>query len=261
MFGTFWENIAAVGKTPDSDQELACRFMDWLDRLGSLVLNGDTFAQVGASRRRAYRAAYDLVLRERAHMRTDSDGRVVVMSNREFDRLLRQRAAVARGTEVLRRKAESGRTTHLPGEAPSEWGVEQVALSSMDLDAQSPDIAAAEPVVAVSVETVSFESAPEIIAPAMAETAGTENPAPAMEDAGVPALPELPELPVASVTLAEYDWFDLEVASPSEEGERDSDPDSLSLDTKLPGGRQSLPDRKREPWVAFEGVLPEWEKE
>ncbi len=234
MLGSLWENSPLGGGSADADRELARILMDRLDRLGSFILDDETVAGVGAGRRQTCRAVYELVLRERAHVRADSEGRVVVMSNREFNRFLRQRAAISFGTRIhCRAEAPAGEAAEpLPGQAPADWGVETVELSDMNIGSAAES---------------ARESGPAAELPQPVSAA----------DADTVALPELP------VSTEEYGWFEIDVAPP-EAGERAADSEPFALgepEQNLPSVRQSLPERKREPWVVFEDAVTELAEE
>lgn len=138
---------------------LAARLLADLESRGSLVLDKEGLEGLRISKKQAFQIVYDLVIREKAQMRADNGGRVVVMSNREF-------------ADFMKRRAEA---EALPGRLPEDVTI-QVALGNEEFDA--------------------FEITPAASA----------------------AAPET---------------------------------------VKVTSGRQTLPDRKREPWIAFEDITLE----
>lgn len=160
MLKRILNRISGTKRREQGRKGLAARLLADLESRGSLVLDKEGLEGLGISKKQAFQVVYDLVIREKAQMRADNGGRVVVMSNREFADFMRRRA-----------EAES-----LPGHLPEDVTV-QVKLGNEEFDA--------------------FEVAPAA-------------------SASVPA--EMPE------------------------------PVNVAI------GRQSLPERKREPWIAFEDI-------
>lgn len=83
--------------------DLGTRILAYIERRGSIVLDPDMLEELGATLHHATMVAYHLVMTERAHLMDDADGRIVVMSNREFTSMMAIRASGTRETEIRRR--------------------------------------------------------------------------------------------------------------------------------------------------------------
>lgn len=68
------------------------RLLICVEQLGSIILDRQSLEQLGLKRRVAVRLVCHLLFKERIHMTTDSLGRIVLMSNIEYERYTRNRA-------------------------------------------------------------------------------------------------------------------------------------------------------------------------
>jgi hypothetical protein len=74
-----------------------------LERENSLVADDKLIARMGVSRRVFFQVVYSLVIQERMHMMTDSEGDIVLMTNNEYHRFMLRRSGM-RETEIRRRQ-------------------------------------------------------------------------------------------------------------------------------------------------------------
>lgn len=70
----------------------AAKLLDYLEEHASLTLDKEGLAAIGMNRKQAFQTVYDLVLHDSIQMRAEPDGRVVAMSNAEYNRQMEVRA-------------------------------------------------------------------------------------------------------------------------------------------------------------------------
>lgn len=194
MFKRLWAKVSLRLRRARSRRRQAERLLICVEQLGTMRLDKAILRELGLGRKRAIRIVCHLLLRERIHMTTDACGRMILMSNPEFERITRRQADGAPETEPL-----------LPGPVPA---------------------------MIVS-EVESIEEAPpcrEVLCLPTSETPLPVAPPLEVAAAGTNALPE---------RIVTREWFP-PMAVPAVIG--------LVETAKLPPERQSLPERRREPW-------------
>ncbi len=204
-------NVKALRELRNS--EPARRLLARLDKDGSLTLDQSTLREIGADHQLAIRTICVLAMAERLHVRANMEGRIVVMSNCEFSRLVHQRAEITAGSERLAKREAA---------APTE-----------EIEAR--------PVPEAVEATATMEELTEPAAALASDSAAVSAPAPGEEETVVLAPPS------SDYAGDGLDWFTLEVAQ-AVSGAADKDGSAK----KLPSVRQSLPDRPREPWMALD---------
>lgn len=165
-----------AGRKEEARRDLAELLWVCVEAQGALVLDEGFFGRMRIGRASALTAVCDLLLAERIHLRSDSEGRMVAMSNFEFMRFILDRAENAMRAKRSPAAAGGGVCETAPGATEHGAGTE----------------------VSTARETI-------------ARVVGSE-------------------------TLAEN-------------GEA---PDVTGEWSNFPDWRQSLPERKREPWPPFE---------
>ena len=176
---------------------LAERLLVSVEQLGSMVFDHKLIAQLGVGRKLAIKLACHLALKERIHMLTDPRGRVVLMSNVEYERYTERRANGEPEAEI-----------HVRG------GFKSMVVKEFDPDAAAPSFADAA-----------------CMAPVKAL------PLPASgEDSSIMLFSRPPLLG----NEMDSEWFTIDNS-----GEKQN-----SGSAKSASERQSLPERKREPWIS-----------
>ncbi len=124
-----------------------------LEREHSLIVTGDLVAGTGVGRREFFRVVYSLVIQERMHMMTDSEGNIVLMTNTQFHRFMLRRSGL-RETEIRRRENAPVRRESVAERAIPAWEEETVVVDpvvaelatlSSDLGWFTLDVAPASP--------------------------------------------------------------------------------------------------------------------
>lgn len=207
-----------------SPQHAAEELMNLLGERASVVVDDRLVAEMGVGRKALYRIIYDMVRRERMFMLSDRYNQMLLMTNAEFNRFMFRRSGKPIPLSMLSTEAEM---------------LCEDSDIVLDLEASDSDIV--------------LEDAPFIPDIPAAPAASTAPAAVAAAFAAAPAPGPL-------------DWFSLDIA-PSK---RERDAAALTGEAVLvsesafvaegldfPDHRQSLPERKREPWAILEDVVPD----
>lgn len=175
---------------------LAERLLISVEQLGSMIFDRTLVAQLGVGRKLGIKLACHLALKERIHMLTDPNGRVVLMSNMEYERYTERRARGERETEIRVRD-----------------GVKSIVVKDFDADGGLP----------LLIDTVCVEKAES--PPRLLVT---------QEESDTALFTSPPLLGNAS----DNEWFNIDIVETGTDG----------ASAKSAPERQSLPERKREPW-------------
>jgi hypothetical protein len=209
MFAT----LIGLGRGREKHECAAEELMARLAEKASLVVDDSLVSELGVGRKALYRIIYDLVRRERMFMLADSDDRMLLMTNTEFNRFMFRRAGLELPPEPAQSVAED---------------------SDIYIETDDSDIVLEEmwEIPAAALDSTLAGN----LSHAIPEPLGTET--------GTEARPKTQRHAEETLVAARdnLDWFSLDVAR----GEADSG--------YLPDTRQSLPERKREPWLSFEDV-------
>lgn len=211
-------------KRIEAAEELTAR----LAEKASIVVDDRLVADLGVGRKTLYRIIYDMVRRERMFMLADKYDQILLMTNTEFNRFMFRRS----GRKIPAHAAAGLEDSELvlegtPGDPADlaleeDWEIPAAALDSALAGNLSP----------------SMYSLPENLGVGGGKGARGREPsaaAGAKRAAG------------AEGASDEYGWFSLDVApSGLETG------DAGAEAPNLPSGRQSLPERKRDPWASYE---------
>lgn len=222
MLGRLFDLISPKKRRARARRLLAERILISVEQLGAMCFDNKTLAEMGLSRKLGMRIICILLLRERIHMMTDGYGRVILLSNQEFERFTRQRADNAEEPEIRVRSSVKSMVVQ-DSDLQNENGVNLIlgsAAATMRLPHTPPQPSAADS------ETRRI--------PAAASAAGEESEA------------VLFTSPPITGNEEDYEWFDIDVASRKDA----SDPSAA----KKASERQSLPERKREPWLSARNI-------
>lgn len=218
MLKQLFDRISPKKRRSKARAELKRRILEHVGKHGFLELNSENLGNLKAGRKFAYSVIYEMVKLELVHMRCDTEGGVVIMSNNEFSTLLRQRAAISRETEIRRKNGD------------------HILVGQHKMTPEDKETAMAETVtVEMYVDTVETP-APAVNVPATANEMGCRIFAQADGD---------------SESERRYGW--VEIHTPKFALEMDAD------EEKVPVKRQTLPERRREPWEAVEETAVEQE--
>lgn len=244
-------------KRREQRSEVADALVQRLDREHSLVVDDAFVAGMGVGRRLLFKVIYGLVIRERMHMMADDDGQVVLMTNAEFHRFMLRRSGM-RETEIRRRDI-------LPvfADTMAEQAIAAIEEETVWVDSVAAELAEPQPALSLLEELDSTLVSATL---GGSPLSGIMRDEPDEVFATLPALAGAPSGeraqrkptrrlqltgPAASAGESGGDlgWFNLDVAS------------TLLSRENLPDARQSLPDRRREPWAANEESEVNFEQE
>lgn len=210
------------GRGTDAAEELQRR----LEEKASLVVDSRLVADLGVGRRALYRIIYDMVRRERMFMLSDESGQMLLMSNTEFNRFMFRRA----GKEA----PETPRSA--PAAALAETADSDMYLESEDSDLvlegrwEIPAAALDSPIAGNLSHAIPEPGIPE---PLYMPAERRRSPRKAAASAAAPMEME-----------DDLDWFRLDIAPAGADG--------AGAAAELPDHRQTLPERRREPWTILE---------
>lgn len=188
-----------------------------LEQTQSLIVDDELVSSLGVEKNVFFRAVYAMVIQERIHMMADNNGRILLMTNREFHRFMLRQSGV-RETEIQRREGIPALADAIAEHAVATLEEETIVIDAVDAELAESPAFVESPARAEPFEPAEFPESPEL-ATLVADKNISQPDAPAPDD------------------LA---WFNLDVA-----------PARASRE-KLPGARQTIPDRRREPWAANE---------
>lgn len=134
-------------------RRLAERLLISVEQLGAMRLDKTALIELGVNRKQAIRLTCHLLLKERIHMLTDSLGRLIVMSNPEFERSVRRRADGSHETEV---RLQNGVKSLKVDE------VENMGEVSRLIDAVCVEAKESPPAARSESDTVVFAAAPTV---------------------------------------------------------------------------------------------------
>jgi hypothetical protein len=123
---------------------LGGRMLELLETRGSLVLDADALAELGAGRDWVRRVAQILAWRERLHLLSEADGAWVLLSNSQFDRITRIQASFAAEGLAKTTVAAAGLQAAVPADGGSVSEPVSEAADTMDSVAEVEVSAAAE---------------------------------------------------------------------------------------------------------------------
>ena len=188
----------------------------------------------GVKRKEFFQTVYDLVMKERIYMISDIEGKVVLMTNAEFSNFMMRRST-SRETEIRRRDTVPAKKDNV------------ALVVSFDETPQKPaphrsDTAAGDEDDILCRETESTLFTGATLGGAILDGILADIHDPADNRADEPVLAGSVAGTGDSGVSPDLNWFSLDVAASEKDGEN------------LPEGRQSLPERRREPWEVLENA-------
>ncbi|MCC8181206.1 MAG: hypothetical protein LIP23_09900 [Planctomycetes bacterium] len=244
MFGLLTDYFVANDNKEERCREVADTMLRLVTTRGRVVLDSAATLRLGANYATAFQAACALALGEKIQIRSTETGEVQLLANWDYERLLWLESTPDKDDMT----DEDTIQIDYDAAGDDNDGVISAALADMieQLDSvpqPKSDIAAELP--ETSVETALEEAA------ALCRDEGYELLAASEETTRI--LPPTDTEGEIHTVHNELDWFTIDVAPPEDE--------SALAEENVPLDRQSLPERKREPYVALEdAVLEKWEK-
>ncbi len=235
-------------KRREAAEELTAR----LAEKASLVVDDRLVADLGVGRRTLYRIIYDMVRRERMFMLADRYDQILLMTNAEFTRFMFRRsgkkappqaAGVQAGWEDSEMVLEGALGDPADLMPEDDWEIPAAALDSALAGNLSPSMYSLPENLGVGAgEGVRFR---EREAPRAARARKKEQPR------------------KEARARDAFDWFTIDVAPAGREAPETAaaavEEEGGGLPPDLPPGRQSLPERRRDPWGAHEDAARESE--
>lgn len=215
----------------DRRARLSDTLLSRLDNDNYLAVDRPLLRSLGVNRRELFRAVYGLVIRERMHMLAEADGTVVLLTNAEYKRFMERRSAYYETRDERGAAHASVAAAPRAPEAPAAAAVAEADMDEESIAARQERLdGVAASILASDSESALFTGA----------TLGGGTLDGLLTDAE--ASTAIPAIPAASAAESgaesEYDWFDLDIGTGG----------------KLPEKRQTLPKRRRQPWLVAEGA-------
>ena len=241
-------------KQQELRSQLADTLLARLERENMLTVDDNLFTELGVGRKLFFRVVYSLAIQERMYLMAEQTGNVVLMTNMEFHRFMLRRSGL-RETEIRLRE----------GAAVIPETVSEHALTVADLE-DTVLIDSVDAEVTLDAEIFCDENDSAMVAATLggATLSGIlpdyEEDLSRSEIVFIPHTIMSPDSPAARNATTrrharqlqtadgklpgegELGWFNLEVTPANKPGE------------KLPASRQTLPDRRREPYTANDEI-------
>lgn len=230
MFGHVFSFFSRRGR--DRRARLADTLLRRLDVDNYLAVDRPLLRTLRTSRRELFRVVYGLVVKERMYMLAEAGGTIILMTNAEYARFMARRSAAyeAGGDPEAAPAAVAA--------SPRDPAVSIAALADTDAGPEAlSDAARQERLDGVAASILASDSESALFTGATLGGATLDGLlADADASVGNTAPPAAPAAKTA--TGSEYDWFDLDIGTGA----------------KVPEKRQSLPKRRRQPWLVAEGA-------